>query len=578
MPINPNPRACVYLLCALYLLVALACAAQASAAPANNEQTLRLVRADPSGLVQWRLYPNGTREQTPLPADAKAPLGSLWKLWVYAYLAAGAMERDQGSVEEPYTCQGNNPEEVYCCGSKGETLQRDQALAKSCGLYFDPARLKLDAAQWRRFWQGHKGPAGILELANLRPDYNLPIRDLLTGLAELPAAQQARQALLAVMLAGDPPYVEQLGSRLRVKTWSWRDERGANIAGFAGWLADGSVLWAQGSGASAQVLKQFAPALNQFLPNPAPAAEVGCVLVNLFANYPIAQVLNSQGKPQVAGPITSASEVVFAKGNRLQITPGNAKLELYRDGGTLKLRAQMGLEDYVARVLEREAAAEPAEAAKALAITARTYLWQNAQPINWPGAQGQCLAIDDSSKTQRVLPNPATAKAQQIAHWTADLISQGKPVRYHLDQAGENRLVWQDAVRMAQQGASFSAILSSAFGENDLASWHHKSLFCKPLPQAQNWLAQQLPKWRAQLINQPGFTPPPLPSICQLQSGNPYNDAQRNRIFARGFYSLQQRLDITHEYLHLAFADYPTGQDETYIEQLARRLLLGQEI
>jgi uncharacterized protein YfaQ (DUF2300 family) len=52
----------------------------------------------------------------------------------------------------------------------------------------------------------------------------------------------------------------------------------------------------------------------------------------------------------------------------------------------------------------------------------------------------------------------------------------------------------------------------------------------------------------------------------------------RNRIYARGHYSLQQRLDITHEYLHLAFADYPSGQDETYIEQLARRLLLGQEL
>ncbi|HMU67965.1 MAG TPA: DUF2300 domain-containing protein, partial [Cellvibrionaceae bacterium] len=76
----------------------------------------------------------------------------------------------------------------------------------------------------------------------------------------------------------------------------------------------------------------------------------------------------------------------------------------------------------------------------------------------------------------------------------------------------------------------------------------------------------------------PTFAPPPLPQLCQLPSGNPFNDTARNRIFARGHYSLQQRLDITHEYLHLAFADYPSGQDETYIEQLARRLLLGQEL
>lgn len=573
MPTNPNPKPALQ---ALYLLVLLATAIQG--AVASQEPALRLVLMKNGALQLWQLQGNGAKEHIALPAAAAAPLGSLWKLWVYTYLADGAYARDQGKVEEPYTCQGNNPEEVYCCSAKGEILQRDQALAKSCGLYFDPVRLKLDASHWRRFWLSRATPAGLEDLANLRPNFSLPIPELLRALADLPAQDQARQALLAVMLTGDPPYVEQLGSRLRVKTWSWRDAQGANIGGFAGWLADGSVLWAQGSGGSAQLLKQFGPALNQFLPNPAPTTDTGCVLVNLFAHYPIAQVLNPQGQPLAPGLINSAAVVVFSKGNRLQFTPGNARVELLREDGKLKLRAQMGFADYIARVLEREAAAEPVEAAKALAITARTYLWQNAQPINWPGAQGQCLAIDDSSKTQRVSPNPAGLKAQQIAYWTADLISQGAPVRYHLDQPGRNRLVWQEAVRQANQGAAFSAILNSAFAQNDLASWHHKNLFCKPLPQAQSWLAQQLPKWRAQLITQPGFTPPPLPGICQLQSGNPYNDVTRNRIFARGFYSLQQRLDITHEYLHLAFAAYPSGQDETYIEQLARRLLLGQEI
>ena len=38
--------------------------------------------------------------------------------------------------------------------------------------------------------------------------------------------------------------------------------------------------------------------------------------------------------------------------------------------------------------------------------------------------------------------------------------------------------------------------------------------------------------------------------------------------------SLQDRLDLTHEYLHLAFDAHPNGQDETYIEGLARHLLL----
>ncbi|EFJ1116712.1 hypothetical protein HII00_000948 [Escherichia coli] len=34
------------------------------------------------------------------------------------------------------------------------------------------------------------------------------------------------------------------------------------------------------------------------------------------------------------------------------------------------------------------------------------------------------------------------------------------------------------------------------------------------------------------------------------------------------------RLDLTHEYLHLAFDGYPTGLDENYIETLTRQLLM----
>jgi uncharacterized protein YfaQ (DUF2300 family) len=177
-----------------------------------------------------------------------------------------------------------------------------------------------------------------------------------------------------------------------------------------------------------------------------------------------------------------------------------------------------------------------------------------------------------------VAPSPAGVKARAIADWTADLISSGASVRYHLDQPGINRLVWKNAVQQAEQGLSFYEILNLAFPQNDLASQYSSASLCQPLPQARAWLAGQIPKWRAILIREPGFAAPPLPQLCQLPSGNPFNDVARNRIFARGHYSLQQRLDITHEYLHLAFADYPSGQDENYIEQLARRLLLGQEL
>ena len=38
-------------------------------------------------------------ERRPLPADLQAPLGSLWKLFVFAWLS------DTGQAEPPYTCQ-----------------------------------------------------------------------------------------------------------------------------------------------------------------------------------------------------------------------------------------------------------------------------------------------------------------------------------------------------------------------------------------------------------------------------------------------------------------------------------------
>ena len=59
-----------------------------------------------------------------------------------------------------------------------------------------------------------------------------------------------------------------------------------------------------------------------------------------------------------------------------------------------------------------------------------------------------------------------------------------------------------------------------------------------------------------------------------MAAGRPYVDRERQRIFVRGFFSLQDRLDLTHEYLHLAFVAHPNGQDEAYVEGLARTLLL----
>ncbi|MGV8352487.1 SpoIID/LytB domain-containing protein, partial [Pseudomonas aeruginosa] len=88
-------------------------------------------------------------------------------------------------------------------------------------------------------------------------------------------------------------------------------------------------------------------------------------------------------------------QVLFANGNRLDIASAG-DLFLQRVDGVPRLVARVSREEYVARVLEREASAQPKEAARALAVTIRTYLLQNAAP------RGEFLAIDDSSQRQRV--------------------------------------------------------------------------------------------------------------------------------------------------------------------------------
>ena len=82
----------------------------------------------------------------PLPSSLDTPLGSLWKLFVYAWLF------DTGAREPAYECRGQSKDEVYCCAAGGR-IERDQALVKSCGLYFEPARLGISSADWRTYWQ-----------------------------------------------------------------------------------------------------------------------------------------------------------------------------------------------------------------------------------------------------------------------------------------------------------------------------------------------------------------------------------------------------------------------------------------
>jgi uncharacterized protein YfaQ (DUF2300 family) len=497
-------------------------------------------------------------KREPLPSSLDTPLGSLWKLFVYAWLV------DTGAREPAYECRGQSKEEVYCCAAGGK-IERDQALVKSCGLYFEPARLGISSADWRAYWQARQAPSWLLDLPSVQPAQRVSVVELLKVLAVLPAQDQARRVLLDVVLnAADGNVVGELGGRLRVKTWSWLGDQDpqSRQGGFAGWTADGSPIWAGGRGTSQMVLRHYGQGLATVLPAVWPAEAGRCVEVGLFSRYPVTRVLTGE-RVATSGPLQGDYRVEFANGNALDIH-SDGELFLLND----KLVARLDREEYVARVLEREAKPEPAEAAKALAVAIRTYLLQNAT------RNGDCLSIDDSSNRQRVAPRPASAESRNIAAWTADLVLAGSTVTYHSDQPGPDKLAWQQAVEQANAGQRYDAILLHAYPRASLSRWDNPVASCEALPTAQDWLQKQRRGWRPKLESETGYNEVSTFAVCKLAFGRPFVDRERQRIYVRGVLTLQDRLDLTHEYLHLAFEAHPNGQDETYIEGLARHLLL----
>ena len=537
-----------------------------------DNNSLLYARQYPSnhGMVMQRMDEQGGKKID----DMQTPLGSVWKLFVYVY----AIER--GIPLPDYTCRGKSDlasQEIYCC-DPGQTVKRDAALAQSCGLFFEPERLHLDALDWHQYWH-RKIPqvAWLADLDKLKPASMVSVSSLLQALAGMDGAarEQAESALLAVVLNGrGQGTLRHLGGRYRVKTFTWNNPQKPDevIGGAAGWLSDGSAVWFAAAGSSIKVLQDYAPQL-------AAAAEMGgenlrpgrCVDVAMFARYPIKRVIamhdGATFPPGVAQDMRGRFRIEFENGQQLQLQSEHEMRLQWDEKNRPQLTARLDENEYIARVIDREANAAEREAARALSVVARTYLLQNATQ------HGECLAIADSSRTQRVSPNPASAAARDIAAFTAGLVLHGVSAQYRLQDAEKNVLSWKSAVARGKDGMLFDEILQQDFEHASLAAINGEAE-CKPLPQAERWLKTQSRRWRRALRLEPGFVEP-QPQVCQLAYGNPYSDLTRQRIYVRGLQSLNQRITLAHEYLHLAFAAYPSGQDEHYIEHWARRLIQG---
>ncbi len=520
-------------------------------------------------------WPEGDPSPTLLPANAgppQTPLGSVWKLFVYSYLA------ETGATEAPYRCEAGPArakDEEYCC-EPGDSIDRDTALARSCSPYFAPQRLNITADDWSKFWAKHWNPQPppdwLDKLAQVGPATTVPVAQLLTALRQVPAhaRQSARQALMAVAVR-DERALAALGSGPRYKTWSWT-VNGQRQGGAAGWLLDGTPFWLASSGTSARVLPREAADIAQALPQPtAPDATAfsaqPCVDVHFFSRYPIQQVF--QGKtPAAPGAMNGRYRVLFRKGNSV-LVDATPPLQLRAGPNGPEIDARLALENYVARVVDREGQAQHPEAARALAVAARSYVLQNATE-----ADG-CRRINDDSRTQRVSPNPPSSDARDAAAFTDGLVLTGSPIRYHTERAAPNVMAWQAAVQADEAGQHFVDILRAAYATASFTSVSAASsdADCRPMPQASTWLAQRAPRWQRLLRTEVGYQPPPqAPQVCELQLGAPHADQRRNLIRIREFQSREGRVTLIHEYLHLAFRFHPKGQDEAFVEQWAQRL------
>ena len=555
-PATDRPRRARLRALACPLLLGLACASAVAAAPASYELVVGAADAPRS----WRI--SGGEAQAASP-PAATPLGSLWKLFVYAYLV------DQGIASADYRCTGRDvQEEAYCC-TPGEGIDRETALAKSCGLYFEPTRLNLNAADWRRYWESRSAPPWLNDLPRVAPATEVSVASLLVALSAIDA--QARLQLMRVLQrvtleARARPLLSATGSRLRVKTWSWHDARGKRIGGFAGWLADGTPIWLRGPGTSATVIEAVAPWITNYLPDAKPA-DTACVSVRFFNRYPLAEVM-LDSRTATAGPLRGKVEARFVNGRSVRFE-GGAEMRLSEDGGRPLIEGRFGLNDYVARVIQREAAGEPAQAARALGVAVRTYLVRHAN-----FAAG-CYRMDDDSRTQRVSPRAPDRASRAAAEWSDGLVLNGVDGRYHLDRSGPRQLSWRQAQAAARAGKPWDEILVDAYGTGGFGLLGESDASeCQPLARAETWLASRETLWAPWLRRIAGFeTPHPTPRICQLRHGNPYADLGRGRIYAYGIASENDRLAIAHEYLHFGLANHPRGRDEDFVERTARQLL-----
>jgi len=500
------------------------------------------------------------------------PLGSLWKLFVYIYIT------DKGIIPEPYLCKGKDPDEIFCC-KPGHAIRAEEALYLSCGLFFDPKRLRIDPQQWKSYWKDKVRPdfEWLTRIETLKPDTSVRVRELLTALYQINtlrfALSKTQSVLSKVLTQGTAKgAVRYLGNTVKIKTFTWNHPvlKDKYIGGFAGWLNDGASVWLAGEGKSQDVLSGWDSRVANLLNRPRAKTWEPCVEVRFFDRYPIDKIIKMPDEESVvSGPLKGLFRIAFKNGNSLTF---KTERGLYCEKA-LSIFGKFDLSEYVARVIDREIETEPVEAAKAFAILIRTYLIRNAAQN-----KGCCFRIADSSDFQRVSVQSPTEAAMNLSYWTDALIITGRmPVNYRSDQTDSESFSWTRAKKLAGEGCYFDEILRIAYPGSGIGLMDiRENADCERLPHIESWIGLNAEKWESYLMSLPGYEPPERIEVCRLGSGNPYSDIEKNRITVRSLDTLEDKISIAHEYLHLAFKNHPCGTDENFIENTAKTLILKE--
>jgi uncharacterized protein YfaQ (DUF2300 family) len=549
-----------------------ACPASADS-PVNAEESLLLAVSDGQRAPELISF-TGKAEvnRRPLTRDIETPMGSLWKLFVFFYIRAENKEAPE------YVCKGEDPEEIFCCRPH-TGIQMEDALAKSCGLFFSPQRLGINGPEWREFWEKRQRISypWLVNLKELSPDHKIPVAELLEALAALRSNplvfKQLNAVLERVLIDGTAKgEVRKLGSLYRVKTFTWNESEETKqlIGGFSGWLANGAPVWGMGRGTGAQVISRWAGRLAKFSHAPESYISRDCAEVEFFDHYRIKEIAGFDSKSSVAeGPLYGKYRVLFENGRDL-VFQSNGEISYYRTtDGRKGLKGVFDVNEYVGRVLDREAHSEPAEAAKAFAVVIRTYLIQNAK------REKGCYAIPDSTRYQRVSINPSSAASKRIGVWTDNLVLVGVPnVQYRGDRHGQ-LLSWEWAKDLAANRYYFDQVLAAAYPGGKLGIYDEKRKEeCHRDASAESWIRIHSKEWSRALSEKSGYLPPDSVEVCEMNE-TPYSDFHNNKIFMYFRGDSESRITAAHEYLHLAFKNHPLGLNERFIEKTARELVLG---